>query len=410
MSGSREPLGELFSEGRPERLIILLGNPNVGKSTLFNHLTGLGVVTAHYPGKTIEVNIGTTHIGAKSLTVVDLPGVYGLGSVTEAEEAARQALLQARPDVLIVVVDATNLQRNLVLVLQAIDMGLPVVVALNLCDEARRAGVRIDTNTLALGLSVPVFETIAVDGRGVSEMMEYVALMADGGVEPVKPSTKYGDTTESVIEALTQAISVSGADPFMLEPRSVAIQIVEGHQDVRNELVRLGVPGLLRVADEAASALESLAGESTVVHLSRERYGEAGILAEDALSAQTVPRKIDFVSIATRPLTGIPLLFLVLGSLFALLFFVGEFLAGIVSSVWATIGSPLIQAAVEAVAGEGVLASTLLWGLDAGLEASLAIGIPYILTFYVLLAILFVVRYVSVHVGDIVKASFVVRT
>ena len=118
--------------------VALAGNPNVGKSSVFNWLTGMGVVTANYPGKTVEVQLATTRFKDQEIGVMDLPGTYAVGSASEDQWVARRALFDAGPDVVLVVVDATRLERNLYLPLQLLDLGFRVVVALNLVDEAWR--------------------------------------------------------------------------------------------------------------------------------------------------------------------------------------------------------------------------------------------------------------------------------
>ncbi|MBI1963398.1 MAG: 50S ribosome-binding GTPase, partial [Candidatus Rokubacteria bacterium] len=141
--------------------VALAGNPNVGKSTVFNRLTGVGVETANYPGKTVEVNLATTRFKDREIGIMDLPGTYALGSTSEDQWVARRALLDARPDVVVVVVDATRLERNLYLALQLLDLGFPVVIALNLVDQAWREGLRVEHARLARRLGVPVVPTVA---------------------------------------------------------------------------------------------------------------------------------------------------------------------------------------------------------------------------------------------------------
>ena len=157
--------------------IALAGNPNVGKSSLFNHLTGANAETANYPGKTVALNFGTTRWNGKRIGVIDLPGTYALGAMSEDQWVARQAVLDNHPYAVVAIADATNLERNLYLVLQFLDLGLPLVVAVNLIDEAERAGIEIDTARLARDLRVPVIPTIATRGKGVDTLVATVAQM-----------------------------------------------------------------------------------------------------------------------------------------------------------------------------------------------------------------------------------------
>jgi ferrous iron transport protein B len=155
--------------------IALAGNPNVGKSSLFNHLTGASADTANYPGKTVALNYGVTQFEGKRIGVVDLPGTYALGALSEDQWVARQAVLETPPDAVVAIVDATNLERNLYLVLQFLDLGLPLVLAVNLMDEATRSGIEIDTTQLERDLHVPAVATIATQGQGIREMLSAVS-------------------------------------------------------------------------------------------------------------------------------------------------------------------------------------------------------------------------------------------
>ena len=141
---------DVSTERRSTSAIVacLAGNPNVGKSTLFNRLTGSAVETANYPGMTVGLNVARARWAGQEVQLVDLPGTYALDPVSEDQWVARHGLIDWQPDVVVAVVDATNLPRNLYLVLQLVDLGLRVVIALNLFDEARRQSLRIDPRAL----------------------------------------------------------------------------------------------------------------------------------------------------------------------------------------------------------------------------------------------------------------------
>ncbi|MEW6230395.1 MAG: FeoB small GTPase domain-containing protein, partial [Bacillota bacterium] len=149
--------------GGPGRRIVLVGNPNVGKSVFFGHLTGIYADVSNYPGTTIEVTSGRS--GAD--TVIDTPGVYGVSSFNDEERVARDIILDA--DVLVNVVDAVHLERDLFLTLQLADMGIPMVVALNFMDEAKEEGIEIDVDLLSVLIGVPVIPTVATQRVGLEE-------------------------------------------------------------------------------------------------------------------------------------------------------------------------------------------------------------------------------------------------
>ncbi|MCX5678028.1 MAG: ferrous iron transporter B [Candidatus Omnitrophica bacterium] len=157
--------------------IYLIGNPNVGKSVVFSRLTGVHVISSNYPGTTVEISKGYMHLGDDKIEVVDLPGTYSLEPTSSAEEVA-VSLLKEHPksDVVVInILDSTNLERNLLLTLQLIVEGFPVIVCLNMCDEAGHRGVHIDTEKLEKLLKVPVIPTCAVTGSGIKSLIEKVA-------------------------------------------------------------------------------------------------------------------------------------------------------------------------------------------------------------------------------------------
>jgi len=372
--------------------VALVGNPNVGKSTLFNQVTGRGVVTAHYAGKTLDVNIAETAVDGTRLRLIDLPGTYGISGAGEEQQVNRRALLEEAPSAVLVVLDAANLTRNLLLALQVLDLGLPTVLVVNLVDEARRLGLRVDAAALAEELGVPVFETVALEGVGVAELMDYVALVATGAAPLAPPTIDYGEAVEGVIRALADSVRTTrSADPAVrLAPRAVALQFLEGHPDFDRSYENRGLVGLMRVVREARGSLRARTGEPAAAALARARHGVAGLIAERVLvhAKGPPPLRARITTWATRPVVGVLMLATALLAIFGLLFFVGDILARGVSGVWAAVFSPAVQTAVGAVAGDGPVGRALLWGLDAGIEALLAIGLPYILTFYMLLSLL----------------------
>jgi ferrous iron transport protein B len=159
--------------------IALAGNPNAGKSTIFNALTGLHQHTGNWPGKTVEKKEGQVEYGSLKINIVDLPGTYSLTAYSPEEVIARDFIIEQRPDAVINVVDATNLERNLYLTVQILELDVPVVMALNMADDLQKDGAKIDIGQLSSLLgNIPVVPTTANQGKGISELIAKVVRVA----------------------------------------------------------------------------------------------------------------------------------------------------------------------------------------------------------------------------------------
>ena len=360
-------------------VVCLAGNPNVGKSTLFNRLTGSAVETANYPGMTVGLNIAAARWGGQEVQLVDLPGTYALDPVSEDQWVARHGLLDWRPDVVIAVVDATNLARNLYLVLQLVDLGPRVVVALNLIDEARRQSLRIDPHALSQALGLPVVPTVARRGEGLDELVAAAAEVAAGsdGLGRGR-AVRYSARIEAQVAGLESEFAENAdALPDGLPPRAAALALLEGDEE------------LVAAFGEAGLAAATAGRASLAVPIAAARHAAAAAVAAACTEGRaSAPAADRWWAATTSPVTGVPILLAVLAGVFAFLFFVGGWLSGLLTSVWMATASPVLSSAVHGVFGYGALAGTLLWGLDGGILAALAVGIPYILTFYFALALL----------------------
>lgn len=220
--------------GKFDRVVALAGNPNTGKSTLFNTLTGLKQHTGNWPGKTVTRAEGGFEFNNKRYKLVDLPGTYSLLSASQDEEVARDFILFGQPDCTIVVTDATALERNLNLVMQVTEITDKVVVAVNLMDEARRKGIEVDTRTLARDLGVPAIPIVARNGEGIHQLLATVADVIKG---EIKTQPRRVEGTAEFQHAVAELVPmIEAAAPGIPNARWLAIRLLDGDAKVEAAL------------------------------------------------------------------------------------------------------------------------------------------------------------------------------
>lgn len=215
-----------------EIVVAVAGQPNSGKSTLFNMLTGVRQFVANYPGVTVEKRVGHANCRGHRLMLVDLPGVYSMTSYSLEEKIARGFLLSGEPDLVLDVVDASNIERNLVLTFQLMEMKMPMVVALNMMDVAESRGIRIDPQRLSEQLGVRVIPTVAKKGRGKKEVCEALTSAYESKDAVSDFRLDYGSQLEQALSILEQALAVdSRASGYNL--RWLAVRLMTGDEEVR---------------------------------------------------------------------------------------------------------------------------------------------------------------------------------
>lgn len=317
-SASLKPLGE--EAGTYHYTIALAGNPNTGKSTVFNALTGLRQHTGNWPGKTVTRAEGSFSFHDQRYRIIDLPGTYSLLSTSEDEEVARDFILFGKPDVTVIVVDASRLERNLSLALQILEITDKAVLCLNLMDEARRHHITIDTRTLSRDLGIPVVATSARTKEGIPDLLFAIEEVVSGKFQTKKQT--YIDLPKENAEAIAELQSaLSELNPNLPNTRWLAMRLIEGDESVQKGVMAGTFSAennpekqarVLRIADEYHKIL----GDTYRNDLVEAIYAQATTLINASVSTDfsarsfRVDRAIDRV--VTHKIWGFPIMFLLL--------------------------------------------------------------------------------------------------
>jgi ferrous iron transport protein B len=359
-------------------IIALAGNANVGKSVIFNYLTGLHQHIGNWPGKTVERAEGTLSFKGYTIDIVDLPGIYSLSTYSLEELVSRKYIAVERPDLVINVVDASVLERNLFFTLQLMELGTPMIVALNQVDIAKRKGIEIDTEKLEQLLGVPVVQTVATKGRGVSQLLEMAIKVIEKG-QTTRREVKYGEEVEERIAKITETLQNV---QFIYPRRYVAIKLLEGDEEITREIAKLA-PQAVKTAKELAGEIENLHGHACSTVITSERYEAAGSVARQAQKLvpplkPTAEERLH--NLTTDRITG----YLIMGSSLFLIFFAiftfGNYTSDLLSNVLNRL-EPLSTN----LFGTGIVGSLVWGGVAEGVIAGVTVALPYIIPFYIVL-------------------------
>ncbi|MDI9644044.1 MAG: ferrous iron transport protein B [Candidatus Verstraetearchaeota archaeon] len=367
-------------------VIALVGNPNVGKSTLFNQLTGLNQSVGNWPGKTVEIAEGKLVFKGLQIKIVDLPGIYSLSSYSDEEVVTRDYLLSGSSHVVVNVIDASALERNLYLTLQLLELRIPLIVALNFMDDAKKKGVEIQALALSKELGVPVVQINAFSGAGLAELVEVATAQARA---PPPKRVRYGGGVEVHLSRLSDAFRNGGfVLPPNLNPEWVAIKLIEGDQVL---IERYPVPASLRsVACEVCRSIESIHGEPSGVVMASERYAAIHRIVSSSSKFYPTPVRTTYEKVEsalTHPVLGYLVLLLVLAASFYSIFAIGGFLSTYVESLFLNLilwADGVLSASVT----DPFISDLLLNGILFGMAAAISIIVSYISAFYLVMSIL----------------------
>jgi ferrous iron transport protein B len=362
--------------------VVLVGTPNVGKSSLFQRLTGHYATVSNYPGTSVELTRSHAHFGPVACEVVDTPGMHSLLPSTEEERVTRRLLLAGGADAVVHVIDAKNVALQLPLTLQLLELGKPLVLALNIADEAERLGVDIDCAVLAERLGVPVVPVVAVQGRGIPELRQAVL---DALQRPVPAAPEYGNGVGHAIRQMRNHLAGS----YQADRAAVGALVLQGDGEV--EALIAGAEGDGgAAARNARDLLVAGFGAPAPYRVAAERQRAATILLQGVVRHRTAPnhRVADVVGRAlSRPVFGIPALLLAL--YVGLYQFVGVFGGGTVvdfleTAVFEQRVNPLLERLFAGIPWEPVRALYVgEYGLlTLGLRYAVAIILPIVGAFF----------------------------
>ena len=365
--------------------VALIGNPNCGKTSLFNFASGAHEHVGNYSGVTVDAKEGVFTQNGYTFRIVDLPGTYSLSAYTPEELYVRRHLVQEQPDVVINVVDASNLERNLYLTTQLIDMDVRMVIALNMYDDLEKSGNKFDHESLAGMIGVPIIPTISKTGFGIEALFNRVISVYEE-TDPIlrHVHVNYGDTLEKYINALRKMLKRNGTVDKTYSKRYLAIKLLENDKEVKQYVQSLPeTKPILETCNQYSQQLEEMLKEDTETALTNARYG----FISGALRETFVANKIKEVSstqiidlFVTHKVLGFPIFIFFMWFMFEATFKLGEY-----PMQWIEWGVEQIGNFVRNFMPEGPLKDLLVDGIIGGV-GGVIVFLPNILILYLFIS------------------------
>ena len=361
--------------------IVLVGQPNCGKSTIFNYISGYKAVTANFPGTTVKYTVSKLYINGYLCECVDLPGTYSLISTDAAEQEARRYLLTQKVDVIVNVLDASILGRSLELTLELLELCKPMVIALNMIDEAERKGIHIDEKQLANILGVPVIKTIAYTGQGLTELLR-IAIKAYERNIVGSPPILSKDVEKVVVAFMKKVKDI--AKKMHIPPRFLALKLLEKDPELEKIVLNFHL-SLSSYLKQAQKQLEETHGRPSDVVISSERHGLAMHIYEKVAKILRTPKpdirdKID--DVLMHRIWGYVFLVAIFYGFFNLVFKIGSYIEEPLMKIF---DSLLIK--IQSFLNSS-LSYVVIEGAIQGIAGGVAIVLPYLVPFFIGLALL----------------------
>ena len=369
--------------------IALAGNANVGKSVIFNQLTGMNQCIGNWPGKTVEKCEGKLTFLNYNFNIVDLPGIYSLSTYSIEEIISREFLIGEKVDLIVNVIDGTNLERNLFFTVQLIGLNLPMILAVNQLDLVRKRKIKINLDKLEKIFKIPVIPVIAVHGRGVHELLEKTIEMFENEFQiPNEDFFKFGKEVETGIQKLIDEINnyTDELKDIKYPSRFLAIKILEKDDELIGKIKRFK-PEIIHIAAEIREELEELHGEDINTIISAEIYNRIheiinqSVVYGEKQTKATWADKLDHLT--THSIFGYVLLFIILFGAYWVVFTVGDIVGGLLDEIYEFL-TPIIFN----IFGDNIGTNIFWKGAIAGLFGGVGGVLVYVIPFFIIIEIL----------------------
>jgi len=394
---------------KPKIAVALAGNPNSGKTTIFNELTGARQHVGNYPGVTVERKEGFRHYKDTELHIVDLPGTYSLTAYSAEELVARNFILNDKPDVVVDILDASNLERNMYLAVQLMELQVPLILAFNMSDMARAKGYEFDMDKLSHFFGAPIVQTVGNKGKGMNDLLDVIINTA-GNVEPDAgrflkekqtgplssrasirgiqqqvPAINYGREIEEEVTKIESLIKSNGYVNGKYDARWLAVKLLENDKDLRASVISSELNDQI---ERSSTHIEKILGEHPQSAIAGYRYGFISGACQEAVRStieirHTVSDKID--SVVTNRILGIPVFLGLMYLVFQLTFTFGDPPMGWIEGFFGWLGGAI--EGLWPIGSQSILKSLLLDGIIGGV-GGVIVFLPNILLLFLAIAIL----------------------
>ncbi len=390
-------------------VVALAGNPNSGKTTIFNNLTGTRQHVGNYPGVTVERKVGYCRHGDVEMQVVDLPGTYSLTAYSEDEVVARNFIIDEKPDVVVDIIDTSNLERNLYLAVQLMELGVPLVLAFNMSDTAKARGYEFDIKKLSRFIGAPIVQTVGHKGEGMEELLDAIVLAAAESKSKINgdqemsstgalsskasirgprlqmPLINYGREIEKEISGIQSLVQKEMVLLQKYDPRWLAIKLLENDKDI---WPRVNSPAIRPLVEESASRIEKVLGEHPETAIAGARYGFISGACQEAVRStvearHTMSDRID--AVVTNRVLGLPIFLGLMYLVFHLTFTLGDPPMGWIEEFFGWLGGVVDSWWPEG--SESILDSLIVDGIIGGV-GGVIVFLPNILLLFLAIAIL----------------------